>query len=354
MAGPTPVAPMGLARLMTRGGSADTGVDEGHLMSLVGGAVKLGIVAQQLGDCFNKMNTSYDEYVIEAAKPIEQLGVYINKKLQEAKLNDEVANYGRDTPLINQCARALVEQAGYVSGMEKVKSAAKSIVADSCSAENVFTDPALRELSCRQNSMCAWLNGTCILNDYNKRTGPRETKARYIKYDPFTIATFASLQKAIGEMNVGSSGKNLQKIANDTEQFFVDKLFTEMFTRKAQAFPSIAKFLETRPSDGEGSYTNKYLSAFYGNLLAAFAKYLIRKYSLNVRDINSQNTLLAQAYTAYYNADSRDPMVRNTAAPGTRILDTSDLAKLFADFEHSIESTQLFNTHDNHLKQFVY
>jgi hypothetical protein len=352
-----PVAPAGVAgvAIAMAGGAKNSGVDEGQLTSLLRGSVNLGIVAQKLGDCFTMMNTAHDEYVRESAKPIESLKSWVASKQQAALLDDQVNNYGANTPLINACAVALVDQSGYTNNMMAVKHAVKNVAANSCTAENMYTNPAMRELSCKQNTLCAWLNGTCVLNDYGSgKTGPQSTKARYINYDNYTVAAFESLRTYIESIDTSNNGV---VTANQVEQFFVDKLFTEIFTRKARAYPALAKFLETRSTDTEGVMANKYLSSFYGNLLASFATYLIRKYSLNVKNVANQNTLLKQAYEAYHDANSRDPRVKHLNVPPAknplRILDKDSLEKLFADYENSAEAHALFNLHNAHLSKYV-
>jgi hypothetical protein len=353
MVGPVGVTPPGLIRVATVGGAegGKRGVDEGQLTALLRGSADLAIVGQKLGDCFNLMNTAYDEYVRESAKPVESLKSWVASKQHAALLDDQVNNYGANTPLINECAVALVNSSGYTNNMMAVKKAAKGIVADSCTAENMYTNPALREVSCKQNNLCAWLNGTCVINDYaNGKTGPQATKGRYINYDNYTVAAFESLRSFIEEKGKASNGV---VTANQVEQYFIDKLFTEIFTRKARGYSAIAKFLETRSTDGEGIMVNKYLSSFYGNMLASFATYLIRTYSLNVKNIASQNTLLKQAYEAYYDANSSDPRVKGLTVNASRILDKASLEKLFADYENSREAHMLFDLHNNHLSRYV-
>lgn len=344
------------------GGSCAVGGDRDEvsgetLNKLYGGAVNMALAMQSLTDCFKHMNTTYEEYVVHAGLGEDELRNWVTQKKNEALMDPQ--NRGRlvNETMIGQCAQSLIEQGKYVLSAENTKGYVKESFDKSCHLNNMFHKMSDRQYACSRDSMCAWVNGTCQLND-NDGVVSYDSTSRFIEFNPYTIRALGQLRKYITFVTLpatqtwvdatgdNSTGADVETYKNKLEQLFTGMLFTDMFSQKVLQFPNLSKLMETRSADPEGVRVNPYMAHVFGDLLKFFAKYLIAKYSLRVPDRN-QDSLLMEAFEAYINNESTKYIDLN---PEKKIFTITSLQQELQEFmfgmKYSHMSTGILNKHD--------
>lgn len=355
--------------------SSRDNVDGRVLTNLVKGNLNLGLAMRGMQDCFKNLNTTYEEYLFRSRQPIGELEQWVAQKAHEAQLNPSVNNDMYARSLVGACAAALVDQKDYTLQMEGVKGVVKDVVNESCAANNIYTNMKDRIDSCSRDSMCAWIDGSCKVDDQQRYSS--ETTARYITFNEYTERALMYLRAAIEDPGfdgtlepldgrslsggttmlsayTGSYPNTLGVIvgasgyANELEQLITDKVFTQYFDDNIQPYTHIKLLMQTRSSDAEGIRANEYMSHMCGDVLKYFAKYLKNKYSLKVVD-NNQETFLAEVFAAYCKNESHIATFNvNKLIPSITKID-----RLFREFYTSEYGVKLFAMHDAHIAPYI-
>jgi hypothetical protein len=337
--------------LMSGGGknSRDT-VDAKYVGKLLTSTLNTGVAQQQVLDCFRNMGTTYEEYIYHASQPDGELERWIKQKEYEAKIDPVNADIISQS-VIGSCAVALVDQKKQVLAKEYVANEFKGMAADSCSAHNKFPHPELRLIECNRDQLCSWINGSCQLAD-QKRNGPSDTADRYINFNQYTIRALGALREVVSLVDKTRiiPGNDCVVYSNNVDDIFVRKLFTEIFNKKVAVFDSLGRMVETSSADYEGTKVTKYMPKIYDDMILGYARFLIRTYDLNVIIDKGQDTLLAEAFSAYI----KNNTVTKKIVRSANILPSYDeWVQSLTVYAESPELTQILNKHNMVVSGFL-
>lgn len=310
--------------------------------AVYGGGVNLAMAMQNLNDCFKNMNTTYEEYVLHASQGDSELQNWVAQKRNESIIDAKVRGNPFMESLIGQCAIALTEQSKYIINMENIKGYVKEGLDSRCKLNNVFHRAADRQFACSRDSICAWVNGTCQLNDSERSIG-HESTARFVQFNPYTIRALMQVSNYFAKPD--NSGATL---AADFEKLVTGHLFTDLYSQTVQQYTNLAKLMETRSGDAEGVQIHPYLAHIFGDLLAGYAKYLIRKFELKVID-NNQDSLLFEAIKAYVENNSR---ILNQNF-NQNVPTIAQFRDSMTNFMQSSDAMMILGQHDQHIGRYI-
>jgi hypothetical protein len=272
--------------------------------------------------------------------------MWVDQKQKEALIDPKNRGNILNESLINACAVSLKSQRDEVRAREIAAGHLKNSVNEQCRVNNYFTNVNDRHQMCRLNSLCAWINGSCQVND-PMRQGPSQSLGKWVEFSPYT----SSAMSILSTLKLKDGAKSTYKdFVENVEKLLVNKLFTEYFIDKVQPYTKLRKLVDT--SGVSGVMANKYIAHFNGEQIKYFCKFLINKYKLKVTD-NEQDSLLKEVLEAYINNETY--LNKAFVNEANEVPDVNKVDKWMQEFmDVSPEANHLFKTHDLWVAQYIH